>query len=433
MRVVSSWGRTRRVLHDIVPVPDRSSLAEVVRGTPQPALAFGNGRSYGDVCLNSGHSLWAMRGLDRFIDFDASTGLLACEAGVLLKEVVELALPHGWFLPVTPGTQLATVGGAIANDVHGKNHHRHGTFGENVEQLRLVRTDGMDIECARDVRPEWFAATVGGMGLTGMIASAILRLRRVPGPWIDSQSHAFASLAEFFELSASLSRSAEYNVAWIDCATDANGATRGIFFSGDHAEDGTPASPRADRRLPIDLPFSLVNGWSVKAFNSAYFARHSRASGPTREDYRAFFYPLDNLLEWNRLYGKAGFYQYQCVVPREVESDATQALLRAIARSRQGSFLAVLKTFDDRAPVGLLSFPCAGTTLALDFPNRPGVVDLFRALDAIVAEAGGRVYAAKDASAPRQMFERSFPKLGEFVAYRDPGIASDMSRRLFGH
>jgi hypothetical protein len=352
---------------------------------------------------------------------------------VLLKEVVELVLPHGWFLPVTPGTQHVTVGGAIANDVHGKNHHRHGTFGEHVEQLRLVRTDGTDIECARDVRPEWFAATIGGMGLTGVIASAILRLRRVPGPWIDSQSHAFASLAEFFELSTSLSRTAEYKRRLDRLRHRCRQSDpRHLLFR--RSRRRCQASVAAGDEAPADRfalqPRQRLVGESLQ-FGLLRPSLASQRPDPTglpivllsaRQPAR-----MEQALRQGRL--------LPIPVPGSprVESNATQALLRAIARSRQGSFLAVLKTFDDRAPAGLLSFPCAGTTLAIDFPNRAGVLDLFKELDAIVAEAGGRVYAAKDASAPRQMFERSFPKLEEFVAYRDPGIASDMSRRLFGH
>jgi FAD/FMN-containing dehydrogenase len=432
-QAVASWGRLSHAEHRVVGVGSRSDLAAVVAGTPRPGLPFGNGRSYGDVCLNGGHTLWRMRDLDRFIAFDASTGILECEAGVLLHDVIELALPQGWFLPVTPGTRFATIGGAIANDVHGKNHHRQGTFGEHVETLRLVRTDGSQIVCGPRENAQWFAATVGGMGLTGAIASATLRLRPVSGAWIESRAEAFRSLDDFFQLSRERSAECEYTVAWIDCQTNAKGDVRGIFFSGDHSSSAKAPAPRATRRMPVDPPVSVVNNVVVRVFNAAYFARQARSKAKILQDYRSFFYPLDDLLDWNRLYGLRGFYQYQCVVPSTVQIDATKELLRIIGGSGHGSFLGVLKTFDDRPPVGMLSFPMAGTTLALDFPNRSGMLELFGRLDAVVASAGGRVYAAKDAVSPRSLFERGYPAASAFARYRDPGIASDMSRRLFGH
>jgi len=412
---------------------NRFDLAAVVSGSARPGLPFGNGRSYGDVCLNGGNTLWRMRDLDRFISFDALTGVLVCEAGVLLHDIIELALPQGWFLPVTPGTRFATIGGAIANDVHGKNHHRQGTFGEHVETLRLVRTDGSEIVCGPRKDPSWFSATVGGMGLTGAIATATLRLRQVPSPWIESRAEAFRSLGEFFQLAGERSAHHEYTVAWIDCKPNAKGNVRGIFFSGDHSASAKAPAKRATRRMPVDPPVSLVNDVVVRAFNTAYFASHARSKATQLQDYRSFFYPLDDLLEWNRLYGSRGFYQYQCVVPKEVQADATEELLRIIGASGHGSFLGVLKTFDGRPPVGMLSFPMAGTTLALDFPNHNGVLELFSRLDAVVASAGGRVYAAKDAVSPRSLFERGYPLAPAFAPYRDPGIASDMSRRLFGY
>lgn len=429
---VASWGRVGGGAHDVMRFADRSALLAALSSSPRPSLAFGNGRSYGDVCLNIGHGLWAMRGLDRFIAFDRATGTVECEAGVLLKDIVDLALSAGWFLPVTPGTQYATLGGAIANDVHGKNHHRAGTIGEHVESLILARTDGARMECSPQARAEWFAATIGGIGLTGVVVSARLRLRRVPGPWISVRSTAFDSLDGFFELSGTLAQDAEYSVAWIDCQPRSRGDTRGIFFCGDHSARADAAADAKVRRMPIDPPVSLVNAASIKAFNALYFARHRRAQGAAVQDYRSFFYPLDGVLEWNRLYGRRGFYQYQCVLPRRVEADATRELLGRIGSSGIGSFLAVLKAFDERPAVGMLSFPMAGTTVALDFPNASGTLPLFQDLDAIVATAGGRVYLAKDATSSRPLFEQGYPRLAEFARFRDPGIASDMSRRLFG-
>lgn len=432
-RAVTSWGRLARVPHEWVALTDRAQVATAIRRTRGVGLAFGNGRSYGDVCLNSRGTLWATRGLDRFIDFDGEAGVIECEAGVLLKEIIDLVLPRGWFLPVVPGTQFVTVGGAIANDVHGKSHHRFGSFGDHVECLALVRTDGSEIECGPGRRSEWFAATVGGMGLTGVITRAKLRLRRVAGPWLDAETLTFDALDQFFELSAASVPQWDYTVAWIDCAGSRNGDARGVFFRGNHSTSTDSAPPRRQRTFPITPPVSLVNGLSLRLFNLLYFHGNRMRVGRSRQHYVPFFFPLDNLLEWNRVYGPHGFYQYQCVVPPETQRDAVAELLRRIAAAGTGSFLAVLKTFGDRRAPGLLSFPMPGTTLALDFPNLGDrTLKLFDELNAIVLEARGRLYPAKDACMSQQMFERGYPRLSEFTRFRDPGIASDMSRRLLG-
>lgn len=380
-----------------------------------------------------GGTLWATRGLDRFIAFDEEAGVIECEAGVLLKEIIELVLPYGWFLPVVPGTQFVTVGGAIASDVHGKSHHRFGSFGDHVDSLLLVRTDGTEIECGPDRRADWFRATVGGMGLTGVIASARLRLRKVPGSWLDAETLTFETLERFFELSTDSAKDWEYSVAWIDCVGGRAGDARGVFFRGNHATAVDAARLRRPRSFPLTPPVSLVNGLSLRLFNLLYFHGNRVRAGRVRQHYVPFFFPLDNLLEWNRMYGPRGFYQYQCVVPPATQKDAIHELLRRIAASGTGSLLAVLKTFGDRPAPGLLSFPMPGTTLALDFPNLGDRTrKLFDELKAVVFDAGGRLYPAKDACMPRPMFERGYPRLAEFLPFRDPGISSDMSRRLFG-
>ena len=436
LQAVSSWGRLSHELHQVAPLRDRGPLPEITPpGTP--ALAFGNGRSYGDACLNPGGRLWATRGLDRFIGFDTATGMLECEAGVLLCEIVAVALPRGWFLPVTPGTQFATLGGAIANDVHGKNHHRAGTLGEHLDSFWLARSDGSLQQCGRSANAALFEATIAGLGLTGVIVSARLQLRRVAGPWMATTTAPFDTLDEFFTLSRQAERDAEYGVAWIDCLSGAAGRVRGIFFSADHADVAAQANrepPRQrTRSLPITPPWSLVNGVSLRLFNALYHRANRQRAGRHLQHFEAFFYPLDKLLDWNRVYGPRGFYQYQCVVPRDAEAAAVVDLLAAIKGSGTGSFLAVLKTFGERQGAGLLSFPLPGTTLALDFPNRgESTLRLFARLDAIVAAAGGRLYPAKDACMSRALFEQGYPRLGEFLRFRDPGISSAMSRRLIG-
>ncbi len=433
--IVSSWGRLSRRIHHTIALRDRLRISEAISADPQlPAICFGNGRSYGDQALNEGGPVWTTRGLDRFISFDKATGFLRCESGVTLGEVNALTMPHGWFLPVTPGTQFATLGGAIANDVHGKNHHRHGTFGEHVDAITLNRTDGSVIRCGPYQSPQWFRATVAGMGLTGVVSELTLRLRTVPGPWIRTQVDTFETIDEFFALAAMHTDSSEYTVAWVDCSTGRLDRTRGAFFRGDHVSN--PRSPPAVRnRSAAWLPaWRLVNGASTAAFNQVYFGRQRARRMPFDQAYTSFFYPLDGVMEWNRLYGSRGFYQYQCVVPAKDQLEATREMLRLIRQAGIASFLSVLKTFADRPPSGMLSFPRAGTTLALDFPNLgESTQALFARLNSVVLAAGGRLYPAKDAVMPAAMFRAGYPNLDLFESFRDPGISSEMSRRLTGH
>jgi FAD/FMN-containing dehydrogenase len=390
------------------------------------------GRSYGDACLNPQGTLWLTTGLDHFIAFDDRTGRLVCEVGVLLRDIQRLAVPRGWILPVTPGTQLVTVGGAIANDVHGKNHHVLGAFGDHVQRLTLLRTDGETIQCGPDERPDWFAATVGGVGLTGVIVQAEIQLRRIPGPWLETETIPYANLDEFFQLADDSEAQWEHTVSWIDCIPGSGG--RGVFMRGNPvAAERQPVPPGRQLTMPIVPPVSLVNRLSLRPFNMAYYHLKKWRAGRAVTHYEPFFYPLDNLLEWNRMYGPRGFFQYQSVVPRGVARDAVQSMLQEIARFGDGSFLAVLKTFGNRAPVGMLSFAQPGATLALDFPNHgEHTQKLFARLDAIVTEARGRIYLAKDARMPRALFEAGYPRLPEFLKYRDRGISSGLSRRLMG-
>lgn len=428
---IASWGRLSREGHRLIGLYDRDRVGEVVRRSPLPGIVFGNGRSYGDVCLNPGGALWTARGLDKFIAFDAEAGVIECEAGVLLKEIIDVVLPRGWFLPVVPGTQFVTVGGAIATDVHGKAHHVAGSFGDHVLGFELLRTDGTVLHCSPEENRDWFEATVGGLGLTGVITRALLRLRRVDGPWLDAQTVPFDCLERFFELSAQARRAFEYTVSWIDCVSGGGG--RGVFFQGNHAARRDHPRAKAARSFPLTPPVSLVNGLSLRVFNHLYYALQKAKRGRGEQHYVPFFFPLDNLLEWNRIYGPRGFYQYQSVVPPAVALDATRAMLREISASGLGSFLAVLKTFGGRPAPGMLSFPMPGTTLALDFPNGgERTLKLFDRLNAIVREAGGRLYPAKDACMPRELFERGYPRLAEFLRFRDPGLSSAMSRRLLG-
>jgi FAD/FMN-containing dehydrogenase len=428
---VESWGRLASPEHEVRSLVGCNGVLPAFESSGV-GLAYGNGRSYGDVCLNPGGGLWLTAGLDRFLSFDESTGIITCEAGVLLRDIQRLMIPRGWMLPVTPGTQLVTVGGSIANDVHGKNHHRVGSFGDHVAEIRLQRTDGETIVCGPDQRPDWFAATVGGLGLTGVILEASLQLRRVAGPWLDTETQPYQNLEEFFALADGSEEGWEHTVSWIDCISGGGG--RGIFMRGNHAEHGGDVEPEGTKlSVPFAPPVSLINRLSLRPFNTAYYHLQSAKAGPSKAHYEKFFYPLDNILNWNRIYGPRGFYQYQSVVPRAVGKDAVKSMLKEIANSGDGSFLAVLKTFGNRQSVGMLSFPQPGVTLALDFPNKgERTLKLFGRLDAIVREAGGRIYPAKDARMPRDLFESGYLRLGEFMNYRDPGISSALSRRLMG-
>lgn len=425
-----SWGLWPRHEQQLIPMLSRfSELPEV-----PSMLPYGNGRSYGDVCLNGGGALLLTRGLDRFIRLDPASGIVECEGGVLLSEIIDLVLPHGWFPAVTPGTALVTVGGAIANDVHGKNHHRTGTFGHHVLDLELKRSDGRSLQCGPEHNPDWFCATVGGLGLTGLIRKARLQLRRVPGPWLRGDSQRFRNLEEFFALAAQSDRVFEYTVAWLDCAALGSKLGRGVFMRANHvAHAGGEPRSRMPRRVPLTPPVSLINHFSVRLFNELYFHRPGAQLAQALWHYRNYLYPLDGILQWNRIYGPNGFFQYQCVLPGSTEAQSTslRAMLRRIALSGLGSFLAVLKQFGDRPSLGMLSFPRVGVTLALDFPNNGATtLRLLENLDAITREAGGAVYAAKDARMSAQSFQRYFPRWRQFAPYIDPRFSSSFWRRV---
>lgn len=418
----ASWGLYPNLPQRAVALAWRDQGWPAVDGELLPR---GNGRSYGDSCLADGGTLIDARGLDRFISFDPSTGRLACEAGVLLGDILELTVPKGWFLPVTPGTRLVTVGGAIANDVHGKNHHRRGNFGNHVLRLELLRSDGRRILCGPDRESEWFQATVGGLGLTGLVTWAELQLIPVEGPWLDVETLRFPDLDAFFTIATESDRSHDYTVAWIDCLARGSALGRGLFMRANHAP--TPRDPQktpsGGLRVPFTPPISPVNSLTLRAFNELYY----RIPRPRRsiQHYLTYFYPLDSLLDWNRLYGPRGFVQYQCVVPPEAAPSALHEILDLIAASGQGSFLSVLKNFGTMTGLGLLSFPRPGATLALDFPFRgEPTLALLDRLDRVVMDAGGGVYPAKDARMSGAVFRRTFPEWRKLESMRDPRVMS---------
>lgn len=425
---VSSWGRLSAYQHDVHYLSASQSLDR----TSGLGVAYGIGRSYGDECLNPNGKLWNTTLLDNFISFDQVTGVLRCQAGVQLHTINQLTIPRGWMLAVTPGTQFVTVGGAVANDVHGKNHHMYGSFGHHVLELTLQRTSGEIIICSQRSNKEWFEATVAGFGMTGVILEVTLQLKNVDGPWLDTETIPFSNLTEFYQLSDASEKEWEYTVSWIDCTSKTG--TKGLLMRGNNAKGIVKPLPKGKKlNVPFALPFSLVNQLSLKPFNTLYYQLNSLKQKKQVAHYESFFYPLDNIRNWNLIYGKKGFFQYQAAIPHHDRFDAVDAMLKQIAKVNMGSFLAVLKTFGDVKPAGLMSFPMHGATLALDFSNGgERTLKLFSSLDAIVREAKGRIYLAKDACMPKELFEEGYPRLQEFLAYRDAGISSALSRRLIG-
>ena len=422
MTTLSGWGRYPRAACRVLAPDTRAEAAEVLAAEPS-LIPRGQGRSYGDAALNPAATLRTGR-MDRIRAFDPGTGRVTAEAGMTLADLLQVFVPRGWFPPVTPGTRFVSIGGMVAADVHGKNHHRDGSFGDHVESLELLTADGRVLVCSETENAALFRATRGGMGLTGVILSATFRLRRIETAWIRQETLRCRDLAEamaLFEESAGWT----YTVAWIDCLAGRAARGRSILYRGEHAGAGElpaglaadPLRPRRKRvlRVPFDLPSFTLNGLSVRAFNALYYGAARPGTGFV--DYETFFYPLDAVLEWNRIYGTPGFVQYQCVLPKAESAKGLDRLLGAIAASGQGSFLAVLKLFGAGSG-GPLSFPMEGYTLALDFRASPGTFSLLRALDRIVAEHGGRLYLAKDACMGAGMLRRGYPGLDGFRALR---------------
>ena len=436
MAQLLSWGRFPvhpQIPHDVRWPADVSLGLESIQNLGHDSsLAFGCGRSYGDSCLAvSGHVL-AMQGMNRILAADWDKGWVIAQSGLTLDELIRIALPRGWFLPVTPGTKFVTLGGAVANDVHGKNHHVMGTFGGHVKRLVIHRSEEGVIDCSMSHRPDLFAATIGGLGLTGVILEVEIQLRRVTSSQIEQRSIRFGGLDEFFTLSREMDASHEYTVAWIDCLAGGKSTGRGHYLAANHVQNGSLAvAPTGGTEVFLTPPFSLVNTISLRAFNTLYYHRQLEKNVSTTVEYDSFFYPLDRLKHWNRMYGPAGFQQFQCVVPQQDAGEVIRSIIQYISRSGTGSFLAVLKQCGDMPSTGLLSFPLHGLSLALDFPQRESVNErLFAKLDALVHEAGGRLYAAKDAHMSAEHFKQAYPDWVKVEALRDKKIMSRFWKRV---
>lgn len=427
---VSSWGLLSRDEHRVVRITS-AEQAQAALAKGDGGIAHGVGRSYGDVALNGGGVLWDFSGFDRLLAFDDETGVLRAEPGVLLKDVQAVFSPRGWMLPVTPGTKNATLGGAIANDVHGKNHASAGTLGRHLVSFTLVRSDGSSQRCTPTENVELFEATIGGLGLTGLIVEVELTLKRVPGPWLVTEDVPFQTLDSYLDLVHESMDVFEHTVAWIDVTT--GGGRRGVYSRGDTtAAPELPVKPGGSLRVPFAFPLSVVNRATLPLLNRAYYRLKATGAGRSVQHYEQFYYPLDAIEGWNTMYGPSGFYQYQSTVPWEGALEVTREMLALIAASGTGSFLGVLKTFGSLESPGMLSFPAPGVCFALDFPNTPAALPLFDRLDELVLAVGGRLYPAKDARMSREMLEAGYPRLADFTAQRDPGISSGFSRRVLG-
>lgn len=433
---LTGWGRTQKAEQAACrPERTRDVLAAAAERHDNGILAFGNGRSYGDAPLNhDGRALLTTR-LNRLLSFDEAGGVLVCEAGVTFGELLRIFAPRGFLFPVTPGTAFVTIGGAVANDVHGKNHERDGSFGDHVLWIDLARPSGDIVRVSPDENPELFAATIGGVGLTGIILRLAFRMVRIPSQKLRVREDRIVDLDAFFAAFEDCRAKANFSVGWIDAAARGRALGRGILETAEFAAgDQTGAVPQKTRNIPRDLPEFALNPLNIRLFNQLYYHRVPRRGRDRLVTLGKFFYPLDSLLNWNRIYGKRGFHQFQCVIPDAAARDGIRRLLEEIASARAASFLAVLKTLGGEGR-GYLSFPLRGYTLALDFPHRAGTLELLRRLERITLDHGGRIYLAKDSALSAEGFARMYPKLDRFndvLKQFDPErhYQSDLMRRL---
>lgn len=430
---MNSWGQFPKVFNQqSISLPWRNHAINYLNDTYY--LPYGKGRSYGDSCLNENGTVIETKWLNHLIHFDTTTGILRCEAGITLDEILQIIIKHGWFLPVLPGTKYVTLGGAIANDIHGKNHHRAGTFGCHVIQFELLRSDGKSYVCSEQQNKALFDATLGGLGLTGLIIWAEIQLKPITNEFLDVQTIQFESLSEFFDINEASINDYEYTVAWVDCLATEKKLGRGIYMRANHNKSN-PVKPikkkNRNLQIPINFPSFILNAFSIKLFNHFYYNKTKSKFSENTQHYDSFFFPLDTINNWNKIYGRRGFLQYQCVVEDDEHHTAITKILNIITQSKQGSFLSVLKTFGEISSPGLLSFPKPGVTLALDFQNKGSrTFSLLNQLDEIVQEFNGRVYPAKDARMSAYAFQQYYPKWKQFKELLDPKFSSNLWRRV---
>jgi decaprenylphospho-beta-D-ribofuranose 2-oxidase len=439
--LLSGWGNYPKS-YCTVQRPEKIDSVISAIESQETVLARGLGKSYGDASFNPSGLTILMTRLNRILEFDELTGRIVCESGVTLKEIIDLFLLRGWFLAVTPGLKEITVGGAVASDVHGKNHHVDGSFGNFVNWIKVLVASGEILQCSRSENPDLFWATLGGMGLTGIIIDVEFQLKPITTAYIQNLNIKAKNIDEVFDLFSELEPKYQYSVAWIDCLAQGSSIGRSILMFGNHAK---PSDLKDTHRkltvpikkigtIPFDLPSGILNPWSIKLFNSAYYHLKSLKSGQNQIiDYNSFFYPLDIVSNWNRLYGSRGFIQHQCVFPLETSKPALKAILRLYAARNCGSFLAVLKRFGSQE--GLLSFPMKGYTLALDIPVQPHILKLIDEIDKLVVHFGGRIYLTKDSCCNASTFQAMYPSFLEWFKIKqkfDPEnhFSSALSQRL---
>ncbi|MEQ1587020.1 MAG: FAD-binding oxidoreductase [Cyclobacteriaceae bacterium] len=402
-----------------------------------PFIVRGNGRCYGDASLAP--SIASTLKFNRILSFDETQGVLSCQSGLMLSDILDLIVPRGWFLPVTPGTRFITVGGAVASDVHGKNHHKEGSFSQHIVSMKILTPKNEVITCSAAQNSEFFWFTCGGMGLTGIILEVTFRLKKIETGYIKQLQIKSGSLDEVLDLFDQFSRYT-YSVAWIDCLKKGEHFGRSILMLGEHATVGElngkkDLYPDSSKTLsvPLYLPSFALNGLSVKAFNGVFYGKNYKREMHSLATYESFFYPLDAILHWNRIYGRNGFVQYQFVVPKDRGKAGVRAILKRISDKGWGSFLAVLKLFGKQE--GPISFNMEGYTLALDIPINPKLFAFLDELDIMVKDFGGRIYLTKDARMKPEIFHSTYPNAAKFTSFLsriDPEkrIISSMSRRL---
>jgi len=412
--ICTAWGMYPKIKCKRFRFEQETTIKEIIHNQNH-LIPFGNGRSYGDSALSA--NIIDVKHKNYFIDFDAKSGLLHVEAGVLLFEILECFVPRGWFLKVTPGTKLITIGGAIASDVHGKNHHVEGCFSECVQEFHIMLANGETVLCSKEVTPELFKATCGGQGLTGVILDAKIFLKKISSQYIDQTIIKTKNLKETFEAFEEYNDK-PYSVAWIDCLAKGKGIGKCLLMVGDFKDDGNlNYQPKKQKTIPFNFPSFALNNWSVKLFNWLYYNKVTKRISKHTVDIDTFFYPLDAIGHWNRIYGKNGFTQYQFILPKDSSYVGLHEILSTITASGKGSFLAVIKLYG-KANDNWLSFPMEGYSLALDFKIEKGLFKLLDRLDKVVLKYNGRIYLTKDVRVSKETFEKGYPHIESFRQFR---------------
>jgi len=431
MNELSGWGRYPKIKTKELTPQSESELLEILRHS-ESYIPRGNGRSYGDSAINKDLTITMTR-MNRLLQWNQESGELVAESGVLIADIIDIFLPRGWFPYVTPGTKFVTLGGAIACDVHGKNHHKDGSFGNFVNWIEIFNNKNEVVRCSSDENSELFHWTIGGMGMTGVIIRCSIQLKKIESGWIKQQTVVNNNLNEtlqsFYE-----HKEATYSVAWIDCLAKGKSFGRSILMLGEHAQksevEAKPSNyPKRKNKIitfPFDAPSFLLNNFTVSAFNRLYFNLNKNKQS-SYVDWDSYFYPLDSIGDWNRMYGKNGFFQFQCVLPRELSEQGYTKILATIQNKSSGTFLAVLKDFGSGN--GHLSFPKEGLTLALDFKASQKNIEVGKELTDIVNSLGGSFYLAKDAIINSSQFTNNFDK-DEFLKHRNVAIKSEQSIRI---